>query len=108
MLLFFDGGGLDRSLHSFPTRRSSDLAVIGWTDATWMAKFPGSLDEVAMCTAELSAAVAAVHCMASGPALKGQSTYQPSVAADNPVADWRLGEASGTATAADGSGQDHP
>jgi hypothetical protein len=82
--------------------------VIGWSDATWMSKLAGTVDEVALYPTTLSATQAATHFTASGRTLAGASAYASAVAADAPAGYWRLGDSAGSSTLADTSGQNHP
>jgi parallel beta-helix repeat protein len=74
--------------------------VIGWSDASWLKRFAGSVDEVAVYHAALSAARVQAHYII-GKSLP--NSYVANVTTDSPLAYWRLDETTG-ATAADFSG----
>ena len=79
----------------------------GWTNAPTSRYFTGSLDDVAVYGAALTATEVKAHYAASGrtptAAAAPTDTYGLAVAASKPSTYWRLGEAAGT-TAVDSSG----
>jgi hypothetical protein len=72
---------------------STTALQIGKRNSGTAEWFPGTIDEVAVYNAELSAAAIAAHYAAR---LAG-ADYRATVLADSPVAYWRLGEGVGTA-----------
>lgn len=96
-LTFYKDGAADagQSLLYMPSSGVTRGKVqIGRRDTTTSNYWHGSLDEVALYDYALSGTQISAHCAAADAAI-----YNTQVVKDNPVAYWRLGEASGTAAA---------